>query len=155
MIQFREIQLDEIQDFWEKQIHYLVEDKIITDEEDIEYFKGRDYRDIIEEHMKRKIDTHHVLYFVEEGQEIGAAQYCTYQSEDGKCFILDFWIYPEYRGHGRGRQCFHLLEERTRADGATYFELNAEEERRIRFWKSLGFKEHGLDEYDMPLWIKK
>ena len=41
------------------------------------------------------------------------------------------------------------------ADGATYFELNAEGERRIRFWKSLGFKEHGLDEYDMPLWIKK
>lgn len=155
MIQLREIQLDEIQDFWDKQIYYLVDDKIVTEEEDIQYFKSRDYRDIIEDHMRRKVDTHHVLYFVEDEKEIGATQYCTYQSEDGKCFILDFWIYPEYRGHGKGRQCFRLLEEHTKEDGAKYYELNAEGERRISFWKSLGFEEHGRDEYDMPLWIKK
>lgn len=81
--------------------------------------------------------------------------YCTYQSEDGKCFILDFWVFPEFRGSGMGHRCFEAFEKYTRLDGAEYYELNAEKENSIRFWKSLGFVENGKDEYDMLLLIKK
>lgn len=36
-----------------------------------------------------------------------------------------------------------------------YYELNSMKENSIRFWKSLGFHEHGRDEYDMLLFIKR
>lgn len=102
MIWIEEIPVERIDEFWSLHMKYLVDDGIIEDEEDIEYFAGDEYRGIIRSHMIRKCDRHHMVYFVEDGQRIGAAQYNTYQSEDGKCFILDFWVFPAYRGKGRG-----------------------------------------------------
>lgn len=154
MIKIEEIPVDRIEEFWAVHLKYLVEDEIIDDAEDIEYFSGAEYRGIIRSNMTRETDRHHMVYFVEDGQRIGAAQYNTYQSEDGKCFILDFWVFPRYRGGGRGHACFAALEAYTRADGARYYEINSEKEDSVRFWKSLGFKENGKDEYDMPLFIR-
>ena len=54
-----------------------------------------------------------------------------------------------------GHRCFEAFEKYARLDGAEYYELNAEKENSIRFWKSLGFVENGKDEYDMLLLIKK
>ena len=105
--------------------------------------------------MIREIDKHHMVYFVDGNVRIGAAQYNTYQSEDGKCFILDFWVFPEFRGNGTGHRCFYALEDHTRLDGAKYYEINSQKENSIRFWKSIGFEENGKDEYDMPLFIKR
>ena len=78
-----------------------------------------------------------------------------YTREDGKCFLMDFWVFPEYRGNGMGHRCFKAFEERTRAEGAKYYEINSTKEDSVRFWKSLGFVENGKDEYDMPLFIKR
>ncbi len=39
--------------------------------------------------------------------------------------------------------------------GATYYEINSTKEDSIRFWKSLGFLENGIDEYGEKLFIKK
>lgn len=155
MITIQEVPLEEIDEFWKLHIRYLIEDGIITDEEDIDYFQGDEYRGILQEHMLRIVDRQHMVYFIQEDRKIGAASYCTYQSEDGKCFILDYWVFPPYRGNGAGHHCFEALEQYTRKDGATYYELNSHKEDSIRFWKSLGFIENGTDEYDMPLWIKK
>jgi GNAT superfamily N-acetyltransferase len=155
MIQIEEIKTDELAGFWDSHIKYLVDDDIIADQEDIEYFSGREYRGILEAHMIRSLDKHHMVYFIREGERIGAASFCTYQSEDGKCFILDYWVFPEHRGNGAGHLCFEALEQYTKEDGANYYELNSEKEDSIRFWKSLGFVENGRDEYDMLLMIKK
>ena len=155
MIEIEEIPVEKIDDFWKLHIKYLVEDEIIDDEEDIEYFSGDEYRDIIKANMTREKDKHHMVYFVEDDKKVGAAQYNTYQSEDGKCFILDFWVFPEFRGNGTGHDCYSVLEAYTKADGAKYFEINSEKEDSVRFWKALGFTENGKDEYDMPLFIKK
>jgi len=155
MITIEEIPVDRIDEFWEKHIRYLVEDHIITDDEDIEYFSGSEYRDVIKSHMLRNTDRHHMIYFLQNGERIGAAQFTTYKSEDGKCFILDFWVFPEFRGGGTGHRCFEALERYAREDGAVYFEINSEKEDSIRFWKSLGFKENGIDEYGMKLFIKR
>lgn len=155
MIELEEIRLSDLSYFWDSHIKYLIEDEIISDEEDISYFSGNEYRGILEKHMIRDKDKQHMIYFCRNGKRIGAASYCTYQSEDGKCFILDFWIFPEFRGSGTGHRCFEAFEKYTRLDGAEYYELNAEKENSIRFWKSLGFVENGKDEYDMLLLIKK
>ena len=155
MIDIEEISPDRIEDFWEIHIRYLTDDGIISDAEDIDYFTGEEYRGIILDHMRRSIDRHHLVYFVRNGVRIGAASYCTYQSEDGKCFILDFWVFPSYRGNGTGHHCFEALERYTSLDGAVYYELNSTKENSKRFWKSLGFLENGLDEYDMPLFIRR
>ncbi len=155
MIYMEEITPDRIHEFWEQHIHYLVDDGIISDQEDIEYFSGQEYRGILEEHMRREHDKQHMAYFIRDGKRIGAVSYCIYQSEDGKCFILDYWVFPEYRGNGCGHRCFEALEAYTHADGATYYELNSTKEDSVRFWKSLGFVENGKDEYDMPLYIRR
>ena len=155
MITIEEIPVERIDDFWTIHMNYLVEDEIIDDPEDIDYFSGDEYRSIIKSHMLRENDKHHMVFFVNEDIRIGAAQYNTYQSEDGKCFILDFWVFREYRGSGTGHKCFEALEDYTKADGAAYYELNSEKEDSIRFWKSLGFVENGKDEYDMPIFIKR
>lgn len=155
MIRIEEIPVERIDEFWNIHIGYLVDDGIISDEEDIEYFSGDEYREIIKSHMIRQKDRHHMVYFMDDNIKIGAAQYNTYQSEDGKCFILDFWVFPEYRGNGTGHKCFQTLENYTRSDGAKYYELNSTKEDSIRFWKSNGFIENGKDEWDMPLFEKK
>lgn len=154
MITIKEIPVERIDDFWDTHIKYLIDDGIITDHEDVDYYIGEEYRGILESHMKRSTDKHHMVYFVEGGTRVGAASYCTYQSEDGKCFILDFWVFPEYRGDGMGHRCFEALEQYTKADGARYYEINSSKDDSIRFWKSMGFIENGKDEWDMPLLIK-
>ena len=155
MIGIEEIPVENLDEFWKSHITYLIDDEIITDEEDIDYFKGKEYRGILKNHMLRDVDKQHIIYFVQNEQRIGAASYCTYQSEDGKCFILDYWVFPVYRGNGTGHKCFEVLEQYTKMDGAKYYELNSTKENSIRFWKSLGFVENGKDEYDMLLLIKR
>ena len=154
MIEIEEIPLERVDEFWELHIRYLVEDGIVTDEEDVAYFEGNEYHKILEAHMARATDRHHLVYFVRSGMRIGAASYCTYQSEDGKCFVMDFWVFPEFRGKGTGHRCFEALKRRAKGQGATYFELNSEKEDSLRFWKSLGFVESGTDEWGMPLMVR-
>lgn len=154
MITIEEIPVENINEFWTLHMKYLVDDGIISDPEDIGYFSSDEYRGIIRDHMMRDTDRHHMVYFTEDGRRTGAAQYTTYRSEDGKCFILDFWVFPQYRGKGMGHRCFQALEEYTKAGGALYYEINSEKEDSVRFWKSLGFTENGRDEYDMPVFVK-
>ena len=155
MITIEEIPVEGLDAFWPLHMRYLIDDGIISDEEDIEYFSGSEYRGIIEANMKRDVDKHHMVWFCRDGEKIGAASYCTYQSEDGKCFVLDFWVFPQFRGSGTGHRCFEALEAYTKADGARYYEINSEKEASVRFWKSLGFEDNGRDEYDMPLLVKR
>lgn len=155
MISIEEIPVERIDEFWDIHIKYLVDDGIIFDEEDFAYFTGEEYRGILRDQMMRNKDQHHMVYFWRDGERIGAASYCTYQSEDGKCFILDFWVFPSFRGNGTGHRCFEALAEYTEADGAKYYELNSEKEASIHFWKSMGFLENGVDEYGMLLMIRR
>ena len=154
MIGIEEIPPEQIAAFWDLHMQYLIGDGIISDDEDVAYFQSNAYRGVLESHMQRAADRQHMVYFLRNGERIGAASYCTYQSEDGKCFILDFWVFPAFRGNGTGHQCFAAFVKHTKADGAAYYELNSEKPDSVRFWKSLGFTENGRDEYNMPLFIR-
>ena len=154
MIEIEEITAADIDHFWKIHIRYLTEDGIVADPEDIEYFQSGECRNLIRSQMERGYDRHHMVFFVEGGNRIGAAQYMTYKSRDGKCFLLDFWIFPEFRNRGKGHEAFQILEKRTRKDGAAYSEINSEKEDSVRFWKSLGFSENGSDEWGDPLFVR-
>ena len=117
--------------------------------------EGLSFLSHLKGHMSRTPDKLHMIYFVRDGVRIGASQYCTFKSEDGKCFILDFWVFPAYRGNGTGHECFHALSEYTRRDGALYYALNYAKEDSRRFWLSLGFVDNGMDECGTSLMIKK
>ena len=155
MIRIEEIPVTRINEYWEIQFQYLVNDGMITTEEEKEYFQSAEYRDVLQGHMLRTPDTLHMVYFVRDGIRIGASQYCIYKSEDGKCFLLDFWVFPEYRGNGTGHACFQALREYTQKDGALYYALNYAKEASRRFWQSIGFVDNGIDEYGSPLMIMK
>ena len=154
MIAIEEIPVERADEFWREHIRYLVDDGIIEDEEDVAYFTGEEYRGLIRAHMLREPDRHHMVYFVRNGARIGAAQYNTYQSEDGKCFIMEFCVYPEFRGNGTGTECAQVLLNWAGENGALYAELNyGSDDRRRHFWESIGFIENGADEWGEPLMI--
>ena len=155
MIRIEEIPVTRINEYWEIQFQYLVDDGMITTEEEKEYFQSAEYRDVLQGHMLRTPDTLHMVYFVRDGIRIGASQYCIYKSEDGKCFLLDFWVFSQYRGSGTGHKCFQSLREYTKKDGALYYTLNYAKEDSRRFWQSIGFVDNGIDEYGSPLMIMK
>ena len=150
-----EIPAERANEFWNIQFEYLVNDGMVVTEEEKAYFSSDEYRGHLEGLMKRDPDRLHMVYFVRDGVRIGASQYCTYQSEDGKCFILDFWVFPEYRGCGTGHACFEALTARTKADGAVYYALNYAKEDSRRFWLSNGFVDDGEDEYGSKLMKKE
>ncbi|HHT45199.1 MAG TPA: GNAT family N-acetyltransferase [Fastidiosipila sp.] len=154
MISIQEIQVERIDEFWNIQFQYLMNDKMITTEDEKAYFQSSKYRDVLKGYMLRTPDKLHMVYFVRDGVRIGASQYCTFKSEDGKCFVLDFWVFPEYRGNGTGHHCFHALNEYTKNDGAKYYALNYAKEESHRFWLSLGFIDDGVDEYGSSLMVK-
>jgi len=156
MIQMEEISVEKINDFWKIQQEYLIQDEIILTAEDLKYFQSDEYQSIIKAHMLRNKDIHHLAYFSENNKKLGAVSYCTYQSEDGKCFVLDYWVFPQFRGSGTGHKCFETFEKYTRKDGALYYEINCDgREERVRFWKSIGFVENDIDEFGVMLLIKR
>lgn len=114
--------------------------------EELAYFLAEEYRATLRSLHERREDRLYYLFFTQNGQEIGFAMPVIYESEDGKCFILEFCVYPPFRGNGMGTACAAVLLDWAKMRGARYFELNSATDRRTRFWKRCGFLENGVDE---------
>lgn len=143
---------NDIAKFWEElYAHFLRDVFPDPEDEDRAYCLGAEYRNAIERLHSREIDSLHYLFFQKNGIDIGFAMIVIYTSEDGKCFILEFGVFPELRGSGMGRSCAAVLLEWARQRGAVYFELNADTEQRQRFWSYSGFRVVGEDENGLPL----
>ena len=142
--------------FWEQLRSYHKRD-IFPDPEDesLKHFlSDTEYRVQIKHVHNRLQDRCYYLFFERNGQDIGFALPAIFTSEDGKCFILEFCIFPEFRGGGTGRECAAVLLEWAKEHGARYAELNyGGDERRLRFWKRVGFVENGVDEWGEPLML--
>lgn len=124
------------------------------DAADLAYFLGEEYLSQLKALHKRKHDRLHFLFFQRGGQEIGFAMPALYETEDGKCFILEFCVYPESRGSGTGHACGEALLVWARERGASYFELNCGAAQRERFWGRLGFHQNGRDEWGETLLLR-
>ena len=141
--------------FWE-QLHAYHKRDIFTDsdKEDLEYFLGQAYRDHMMKINGRPQDRCFFLFFHRGGQDIGFAMPVIFNTEDGKCFIMEFCVYPEFRGGGTGKACAGTLLDWAKKHGARYAELNyGGKERRRRFWESVGFIENGADQWGEPLML--
>lgn len=140
--------------FWE-QLHTYHTRDIFPDPEDeslTHFLNDAEYRAQIERVHDRPQDNCQYLFFQRSGQDIGFALPVIFTSEDGKCFIMEFCVYPEFRGNGTGRECAKALLNWAKERGARYAELNyGSDERRLRFWKRVGFVENGADEWGEPL----
>ena len=146
---------DEIAHFWEQLYLYFKRDILAGKPiEDLSYFLGSEYHEQMMKLHGRQQDRCFFLFFERGGQDIGFAMPVIYTTEDGKCFIMEFCVKPEYRGNGLGRECARVLLDWAREYGALYAELNyGSDERRERFWRSVGFVQNGADEWGDPLMI--
>ena len=141
--------------FWE-QLHTYHKRDIFPnpDNEDLEYFLGSEYYDHMMKIHSRPQDRCYFLFFHRDGQDIGFAMPVIFTSEDGKCFIMEYCVYPEFRGNGTGKECARVLLGWAKENGALYAELNhGSNQRRRHFWETVGFVENGADEWGEPLMI--
>ena len=141
--------------FWE-QLHIYHKRDIFPnpDDENLEYFLGSEYQDYMMKIHGRPQDRCYFLFFHRDGQDIGFAMPVIYTTEDGKCFIMEFCVYPEFRGNGTGKECARVLLNWAREHGALYAELNyGSDQRREHFWQCVGFTKNGADEWGEPLMI--
>ena len=142
--------------FWEQLHTYHMRD-IFPDSEDENrkhFLDDTEYRAQIQRVHDRQQDRCYYLFFHRNGQDIGFALPAIFTSEDGKCFILEFCVFPAFRGGGTGRTCADALLSWAKMRGARYAELNyGGDERRLRFWKRVGFVENGADEWGEPLML--
>ena len=144
----------EIPHFWEELNAYHIRDIFPDpDSEDREYFLGEEYRNHMELLRTRDHNRAHYLFFGRDGEEIGFAMAVLYDTEDGKCFLMEFCVYPRFRGNGTGKDCAEKFLEWAQKNGATYVEINCEDPRRIRFWRDCGFRNNGCDEWGVPLML--
>ncbi len=95
---------EEIAFFWE-QLHAYHKRDIFPDpdDRDREYFlDDTQYRSCIEQLHCREHDTCRYILMSRGNEDIGFALAVIYDSEDGKCFLMEFCILPEFRGFGTG-----------------------------------------------------
>lgn len=72
--------------------------------------------------------------------------YVTYFDEGGKCFLMEYYVKPDYRGLGYGKLAYFKAERYINEEGALYIELTPTNESNERFWTSIGFnKSNDLD----------
>lgn len=124
------------------------------DAADLAYFLSEEYLSQLKALHGRKHDRLHLLFFERSGQQIGFAMPVIYETEDDKCFIMEFCVYPAFRGNGIGLACGEALLSWARRRGAGYFELNCGTVQRERFWGRLGFRRNGRDEWGETLLLR-
>ena len=125
----------------------------IEQAEDLAYFLSDEYLSQLKSLHRRQENRLHFLFFERGGQDIGFTMPVIYGSEDDKCFIMEFCVYPEFRGSRvtpAARRCSLWARERR----ASYFELNCDTAPRERFWGRLGFLPNGCDEWSIPLMLR-
>ena len=152
-ITIRECVTPEAQErFWNYLREYFIRD--IYPGEDHYEPCPEEYRKTIQALHDREENPMHYLLFCKNGQDIGLALTVLYQTEDGKQFILEFCVFPEFRGNGNGKECAAKLLQWGKQRGAKFAELNAGgDPRRSRFWNYSGFVPNGTDQWGEPLML--
>ena len=144
---------EDTETFW-KELHNCTKRDTFPDpqDEDRDYFLGEEYQAHIQAVHDRPENRCRYLFFCRDGKEIGFAMPVIFNTEDGKCFIMEFCVYPEFRGNGTGKSCAKVLLDWAKKHGAAYAELNySSDDRRLRFWQSVGFVQNGADQWGDPL----
>ena len=144
----------EIAFFWAQLRAYFKRDVFPDpDSEERDHFLNDQYRSHMDALHEREQDRCYYLLLSRDGEDIGLALPVLYHTEDGKCFLCEFCVFPEFRGDGTGTKCGERFLAWARSMGAAYAELNCDAPQRQRFWSRLGFRRNGADEWGMPLML--
>lgn len=141
----------DIEFFWERRNEYFSKDLIPNSElgdeitkEDIEWFFSKEYKEHIMRLFERDMDPLYIVFINKDKSNIGFMTYVIYNSEDGKCFVLDYCIYQQHRNKGIGKTAFSLLEKDFIYRGAKYIDLNVSNTNNERFWICNGFSKTNI-----------
>lgn len=147
---------EEFKLFWDMHHEYLNRDIFPNDEiglkvteEEQKWFSSLEHEEHMHKLFSRDVDRAYPIFLVKEKRVVGFCTYCTYHSEDGKCFIIDYCIIPELRNDSLGTNFFNVIKEIEISKGAKYFELNVSNKRNMRFWMKQGFYFDGIDDYSV------
>ena len=141
--------------FWEQLYAYYRRDIQFQpgSEEEAYFLDESQYRAQIDCAHNRQHNRCYYLLLSREHQDIGFALAAYYDTEDRKCFLMEFCVLPEFRGNGTGFQCAQAFLDWTKTIGASYTELNCDTQQRRRFWSRSGFQSNGVDEWGEQLMI--
>lgn len=129
--------------FWKLFDNYINELSLnasLGDEFDLDYFYSDEYREAIEKLRIRCTNALRIFFINKEEIIIGFLMYVTYFDEGGKCFLMEYYIEPNYRNLGYGKLAYLKAEKHINDEGALYIELTPTNEANERFWSSVGFK---------------
>lgn len=143
---------EEVAFFWEQLAAYFQRD-IFPEPggEERDHFLSSEYRAHMEKIHEREYDRCHYLLLCKDNAAIGFAMAVIFHTEDAKCFLMEFCVFPQFRGNGTGTQCAQIFLSWAKSQGAAYVEINCDTAQRQRFWKRLGFQMNGIDQWGVPL----
>jgi ribosomal protein S18 acetylase RimI-like enzyme len=98
----------------------------------------------LEERMRRRIndDEYRVLLFHERGNDVA---YALVTADDESAFIHHFYVMPDYRGDGLGREALELLfREVIPPTARVTLDVLASNESGRAFWRAAGFNEYSV-----------
>lgn len=152
MVQIRECAGPAEDAFFRAELKAYFERDMFPDpqDEDRAYFLGSDYEADMERLHGQEKDRLRYLLFERENEKIGFVMATIYDSEDKRCFLMEFCVFPQFRGNGTGRACAEAFRQWAIGEGAEYIELNAHTEQRKRFWRSAGYRDNGCDDWGDP-----
>ncbi len=122
--------------------------RFTIDEGAVSYHKITVLPEIIIEGTLSETDCQQVHFF-REGLCIGEASYSLY--ENGTCRILDFQVYPEFRGMGTGHYCYYALEKALYQGGARRLEMQIDPSFARGFWTAFGYQEEAPGVWSVAL----
>lgn len=102
------------------------------------------------ERMRRRItdDEYRVVLFHDRGNDIA---YALVTADDESAFIHHFYVVPEHRGDGRGRQAMEmLLRDVIPQTARITLDVLANNESGRAFWASAGFSEYSVRMERLP-----
>lgn len=141
--------------FWEQVCIYHKQDIFSNPEDqDKRYFlEDAQNRANPERIGSQEQDRLYCLLFYRGEQKIGFALSVIHHAEDGSCFLMEFCIFPEFRGNGTSSQCARELIAWAHEKEAQYLEIHCSTTRQQRFWQQFGFVLNGANERGVPLMI--
>jgi len=143
--------------FWKLFNNYINELSLnasLGDEFDLDYFYSDEYRNAIEE-LRIRDKNPLKICFIQEEAIIGFLMYVTYFDEDGKCFLMEYYLEPKYRNQGYGKLAYLKAEQHIRNEGALYIELTPTNEANERFWSGVGFEKSADVDEDNKHYYRK
>ncbi|WP_062268375.1 GNAT family N-acetyltransferase [Endozoicomonas arenosclerae] len=150
--------LAELDQFWtlfDVYINELAANASQGDEFDLEYFYSDAHRGDITFLLQREKNPIRIHFF-EEGEVIlGFIMYMTNFDEDNMCYLMEYYIKPEYRTQGYGRQFYEKSEAHIKDEGALNIELTPTNDKNAEFWTGLGFVKSDDRDEDNKFFYRK